>query len=450
MIRAGFANGTLNPFGASSAAGKALYEAAQIRGEVRRSEGFMDSVDFKASSAIGKLPGGDLALALGGEFRRERQNYHQSDALAQDLILGETSQGPDADFGHARKVAAVFTEVNAPLTKELELQAALRYERYQVTGGAFSPKLGLKYVPMKELLLRASVGAGFRAPSLSDLYRPVAQGSAATLVDPVCMAADPSNTVTDCSDIWTTYEYSNPNLKPERSRQFSLGAVFEPQRGLSLNADYWNIRKTDLISTLGVDVILANLDKYGSLVVRDADNVIDHINLVKENRGQQRISGLDLGLALTGLKSAVGTFGVHMNGTLTLNSQQQTGNGDPFVSNLGVFLNDGVVQRWRHTLTLDWEQGPYSAALSNTYLSGYQDQVVVGKVNRDVSDYSLWNVSAAWEATKAFTLRGGVQNLLNTSPPFSQQAYFFLSGYDPSYTDPRGRFFYLSAQYKFK
>jgi hypothetical protein len=34
--------------------------------------------------------------------------------------------------------------------------------------------------------------------------------------------------------------------------------------------------------------------------------------------------------------------------------------------------------------------------------------------------------------------------------PFSQQAWFFISGYDPSYTDPRGRFVYVGMQYKFK
>jgi iron complex outermembrane receptor protein len=450
MIMDGFAAGTLNPFGVSGAAGKTLYEAAQIRGEVRRAVGTMDSLDFKASRAIGKLAGGDLSLALGGEFRREKQTFHQSDALKQDLILGETSQGPDSDFGNSRHVTALYSELSAPVTKELELLAALRYEQYQVTGGAASPKLGLRYQPMKELVVRASVGAGFRAPSLSDLYRPVTQGSAATLVDPVCLAADPSNTVTDCSDIWTTYNYSNAKLKPERSTQFSLGAVFEPQRGLSASVDYWSIQKKDLISTLGVDVILGHLDKYGALVHRDADNAIDHIDLVKENRGEQRISGVDLSLALSGIKSPFGTLGARLNGTYTLESKQQTGNGDPFVSNLGVFLNDGVVQRWRHTLSFDWEAGPYSASLSNTYLSGYQDQVVIGKTNRNVDAYSLWNLSGAWDVTKAFTLRGGVQNVFDSSPPFSQQAYFFLSGYDPSYTDPRGRFFYVSAQYKFK
>ncbi|MCV2351745.1 TonB-dependent receptor [Paucibacter sp. Y2R2-4] len=450
MIRAGFASGTLNPFGSSSAAGQALYDKSQIRGEVRRAEGTMDSLDFKATRALWALPGGDMALAFGGEYRREKQNYHQSEALAKDLILGETSQGPDADFGRSRKVAATFTEVSAPVTKELELQAALRYEHYQNTGGATSPKLGLKYVPMKELLLRASAGSGFRAPSLSDLYRPLTQGSSATLVDPVCMAEDPSNTVTDCSDIWVTMNYSNAKLKPERSTQFSLGAVLEARPGMTVSLDYWNIEKRDLISTLGVDSILANLDKYGSLVHRTSKNTIDFIDLVKENRGKQKISGLDLGLNLSGLKSGFGTFGLRMNGTLTLNSEQQTGNDDPFYSNLGHFVNDGVVQRWRHTVSTDWELGAFAMSLSNSYLSSYTDQSIVGKPDRKVAAYSLWDLTGAWTPISSLTLRAGVKNLFNTAPPFSQQAWFFLSGYDPSYTDPRGRFVYLSAQYQFR
>ena len=450
MIRSAFAKGTISPFKVSDAKGLALYESAQIRGEVRNATGTMDSLDFKASKALAQLSGGELAVAFGGELRREKQNYHQSDALKQDLILGETSQGPDSDFGKSRQVSAVFGELSAPITKQLELQAALRYEHYQVSGGAASPKVGLKYVPMPELLLRASVGKGFRAPSLSDLYRPVTQGSSATLVDPVCLAADPTNPVTDCSDIWTTLNYSNAKLKPEKSRQFSLGAVFEPRRGVSLNADYWNIEKTNLISTLGVDVILGNLGRYASLVHRDADGVIDTIDLIKENRGKQRISGLDLGVNLSGLKTSFGQFGLRLNGTLTLKSLQQTGNGDPFVSNLGVFINDGVVQRWRHTVSLDWESGPFFATLSNSYLQGYDDQHVIGKADRKVGAYSLWNMSAGWEATKSLTVRAGVQNIANTAPPFSQQAWFFLSGYAPSYTDPRGRFVSASVKYTFK
>ena len=471
MIQAGFADGTLNPFGPSGAAGKALYEAAQIRGEVRRSVGVMDSVDFKASRPLATLAGGEMNIALGGEFRRETQRYLQSQALADGVILGEASEGASPSFGHGRNVAAVFTELNAPITKEWELTTALRYEKYQVTGGATSPKLGLKYVPTKELLLRASAGAGFRAPSLSDLYRPVSESTAATVVDPVCLAADPSNTVTDCSDTWTTLTYSNAKLKPERSRQFSLGAVVEPQRGLNFSVDYWSVQKRDTISTLGVDVILANLDKYGNLVHRYSDPATDpnsdfmrlcgdgldstdssicYIDLVKQNRGRQQISGLDLAMALTDLQTGWGTLGLRVNGTWTLSAKQQTGNGDPYVSYLGHFVNDHVVQRWRHTVALDWAQGPYSATLSNNYLSGYTDQTIIGKPDRRVGAYMLWDLTGAWAVTEAFTIRGGVKNLFDMAPPFSQQAWFFISGYDPSYTDPRGRFLYAGMQYKFK
>jgi iron complex outermembrane recepter protein len=115
------------------------------------------------------------------------------------------------------------------------------------------------------------------------------------------------------------------------------------------------------------------------------------------------------------------------------------------------------VQRWRHRLSVDWDQGPYGLTLSNTYYAGYQDQNsaidtdggTVVAPNR-VKAYALWDVSARWEASKALNISAGVQNLFNTAPSYSNQAWYFLSGYDPSYTDPRGRFFYVSAQYQFK
>ena len=62
----------------------------------------------------------------------------------------------------------------------------------------------------------------------------------------------------------------------------------------------------------------------------------------------------------------------------------------------------------------------------------------------------MWDLSGSYDVSKNLNVRAGVQNLFDTAPPFSNQAYYFLSGYDPSYTDPRGRFFYVSAQYKFK
>ncbi|MEH0167599.1 TonB-dependent receptor [Paucibacter sp. JuS9] len=465
----GFLSGKLNPFASSGAAGKAYLDSIQVNDEVRRARGTMTSLDFKASKAIAKLDGGDLSMAWGAETRREQTKSHASDLLLSDNITGDWTPGDAQNTDYKRSMWAAYGELVAPVTKELELQAAVRHDHYQNIGGTTNPKLGLRYQPMKSLLVRGSVSTGFRAPSLNDLYRSVRVGSSAILPDPIYCAENDWD-LGICALDWTTRTYSNPKLKPERSRQFSTGIVFEPTKGTTLSADYFYLTKRDLISTLGEDVILNNLSKYEPLTHRYSedeqlagcdydpdDNSICFIELQKENRGRLKTSGLDLMADIRGIKTGVGTFGVRLTGTLTLMSKEQTGYGDPYISNLGKFVTRGVVQRWRHRLTLDWERGPFSLALSNHYMSGYEDQnsaidtntgTVVG-ANR-VKAYSLWDLSGAWQASDSLTLRAGVKNLGDTSPPFSNQAYFFISGYDPSYTDPRGRAFYVSAQYRFR
>src|SRR5450830_900024 len=433
QLQKGITDGTINPFGPSSAAGKALLDSIQVNDEVRHARGVMDSLDFKVSRALMALGGGDLALAVGGEVRRERTDFRPSALLMSNNITNDEAPEGGVATSDSRNVQAIYSELLLPFSKQWQAQLSGRYDHYQQVGGALSPKIGLTYMPSKQVLLRASAGKGFRAPSMSDLHRPTVYSQTATLPDPVYCEAE-GNDYSVCADNWRTRRYSNDKLKPERSRQFTAGLVLEPSQHWTFSADYWNIKRTDLISEIG-----------------------DDIELRKENRGAQKAAGIDITADLHGVKTAWGRFGGHLSGTYVLDSKIQTSPGDDFISNLNKFVTDGVVQRWRHTITLDWDNGPYSASLSNTYSSGYQDQnsainVDDGSVvaaNR-VKAYTIWDMSGAYAVSKQFKLRAGIQNLFNTSPPYSNQAYFFLSGYDPSYTDPRGRRFYASANYSFK
>ena len=455
-LRAGIADGSINPFGPSSAKGLALIESIQVNDEVRHARGVMDSLDFKASRGLLAMGGGDMALAVGAEVRRERTQFRLSELLMSNNINDDSAPEGGKDTSDSRNVQAIYSELLLPFSKQWQAQLSGRYDHYQQVGGALSPKIGLTYMPSKQVLMRASAGKGFRAPSMSDLHRPTVYSQTATLPDPVLCAAVENN-YADCAQNWDTRRYSNDKLKPERSRQFTAGVVLEPSQHWTFSADYWNIKRTDLISEIGDDIILSNLGKYGDLVHRNKDNEIDYIELRKENRGAQKASGIDITADLHGVKTAWGRFGGHLSGTYVLDSKIQTSPGDVFISNLNKFVTDGVVQRWRHTITLDWDNGPYSASLSNTYSSGYDDQNSaintddgsVVKPNR-VKAYTLWDMSAAYAVSKQFKLRAGIQNLFNTSPPYSNQAYYFLSGYDPTYSDPRGRRFYASANYSFK
>ena len=465
----GVENLTINPFGPQSAAGLAYLNSISISDDARRARGTMDAFDVKGTTTLAKLAGGDLGLAIGAELRREVSKSWISDLLTSDNILGDDTPGDANNTNNSRKVWAVYGELLAPITKQLEVQFAIRHDHYQTVGSTTNPKLGLRFSVSPELQLRGSVGTGFRAPSLVDMYRNEKVGASAYLPDPVCMSETGGDLAT-CVDSWSTRTYANPKLKPERSKQGSLGMQWQVSKTFSGSLDWWLITKRDLISTLGDDVILANAAKYSSLIHRynqqgDAncdddydpdDSSICYIELRKENRGKQKASGIDLVLQWRGLDTPVGRFGAKLAGTLTLRSKEQTGDNDAFVSNLGKFVTDGVVQRWRHNLTLDWERGPWSASLTNSYISGYDDQNSAYDSNTStfvqpnrVKAYSLWDIAGAWEATKSLTLRVGVKNMFNTSPPFSNQAYFFISGYDPSYTDPRGRFGYVSVKYAF-
>jgi iron complex outermembrane receptor protein len=455
---AGVTAGVINPFGPSGAAGQALIRSLRVNDEARKSNGVTTAVDGSVSRALMELGGGDLGLALGAEYRKEEQEFTPSALLLSNNIAGD--RGDSADVvatSDDRNVFSMYAELNAPLTRELELQFALRYDDYSDVGDTVNPKLGVRWQPMEWLLLRGSAGTGFRAPSLSDLYRPTIFGTTSSLItDPQCVQVEGS--IDLCTDQWPVERRSNPNLDPEESTQFSLGFVIEPLRGVSASVDYFNITVEDLISTLGEQIIIESPDKYnGTYIERDADGFISNVLLFKDNQGELNTSGFDLGLEARSDAYDFGAFSLSFNGTYVLEYDRQFGELEPFRRNLGRFLNDQVVQRWRHRVALGWDLGPFAAQLANTYSSGYRDHNVTYDPvtdsplpDRDVASYSLWDLTGTWNATDALDVRAGVLNLADEMPPFSNQAYYFLASYDPTYTDPRGRTYFLSLNYAFR
>jgi iron complex outermembrane receptor protein len=464
QFEAGVRSGIINPFAPSSKAGIDLIDSIKISDDARRAKGVSTSLDGKMSRPLMALHGGDLALAVGGELRHEHQRFTPSALLKSNNIAGDRDStiapGDPIDVetsDNSRKVASVFSELVAPFSKELEMQFAVRFDHYSEVGNTTNPKIGLRWQPSPALLLRASAGTGFRAPSLSDLKRPTIFGTTAGIItDPQCVAQEGS--IDTCTDQWNVERRSNPHLKPEKSRQLTLGAVFEPAKHTSLAIDYWNIEKRDVISTLGEQVIIENPAAYnGKYIQRDEDGFISNILLMKENQGRLKTSGFDIAADWRSERGAWGRFGVNVSGTLILKYDRQFGPDEPYRSNLGVFLNDQVIQKWRHRINLEWDNGPVTVTLANQYSSSYNDQNTTYDPFTDallppnrVKSYSLWDLTGSWAIGKNLKLRAGILNLLDKDPPFSNQAWFFLAGYDPSYTDPRGRSGFVSVNYAFK
>ena len=459
---AGVRSGLINPFGPSSAQGQALIDSIIIDDEARKSKGVSESIDFNFTRSLMALDGGDMGLALGGEFRREKQKFTPSALLLSNNIAGDRDstlppgQTDIVASSDERSVASAYAELNAPISETLELQGALRFDEYEEVGSTLNPKVGLRWQPSEDFIVRASAGTGFRAPSLNDLHRPTIFGVTSSLItDPQCAAAQDS--IDLCTDQFPVERRSNPDLDPERSEQFSIGMIWEPSKTFNVGVEYWNLRKKDVISTLGEQIIIESPARYnGTFIERDSAGFITNIILQKENQGELKTSGFDLTSRLSSDETDYGYFSIDFSGTLILEYERQFGPLEPFRDNLGRFLNDQVIQRWRHRIAFNWDQGPLGLTLASTYSSGYRDQNTTYDPfsderlpARDVDAYSLWDLTGRYEFNEHLSVRAGVLNLLDEEPPFSNQAYFFIAGYDPTYTDPRGRSYYVGVDYKF-
>jgi iron complex outermembrane receptor protein len=134
----------------------------------RKATSTLKFIDTKATTELPAkfaLPGGNVGLALGAEYRKETLKDRPSDAATSGDILGQGTTTTDG----SRSSEAVYGELRLPILKNLEAQLAARYDHYSDYGSSTVPKIGLKYTPTDMVALRGNLGKGFRAPTLPEI-----------------------------------------------------------------------------------------------------------------------------------------------------------------------------------------------------------------------------------------------------------------------------------------
>lgn len=281
-------------------------------------ENKQDVIDFKASGEVFTLGGQPVMAAVGGEYRDEYVKIKSSENLIAAEIIGRGSVWTEGK----RKLAAVFAELESKPLTGLTANAAVRYDRASGFDGRFSPKLGLKYEVLPgQLLLRGTAATGFRAPNVPESQGRIGlTGFFNGTVDPLrCATAtairDALNrgNANDRADATAAFNSgcsvslpamisSNPQIKPELSRSFTAGLVFDPTRNLSIAVDYFLIERRDEISYRDPDYVLARESEpgYSQLVSRAAVSTTD---LTRLARAQQLNPALNVTWAAGDLTS---------------------------------------------------------------------------------------------------------------------------------------------------
>lgn len=421
-------------------------------------------IDLKVSRDLMQLDGGMMALAMGAEVRRESISLEPTSGTDRGNIIG---LGYSAYSG-ARTLMAAYGEVLAPVTKQVELSAALRADHYSDVGNSYTPKLGAKFTPMRELAIRGTYAEGFRAPSAAENGKGgLAAFSSAS--DPLRCALGITQACTAASVAVITSP--NPALKPEKSKSYSLGLVFDPLPGTSMSLDFWEIVRRNEINQESSAAAIAkgqvSRDPSTATSTAGDPGAITAVLANYVNSSKTTVRGVDVDLRQTLRLNESGKVDFDLKWTHMFKFQRVEADGT--VSNFaGTHGNCDVTNcigtpANRLNLGVTWTMAAWRISAVANYrgaISGKdsQESTDCPTVYANGSDapsgcrlasFTTVDLTARWAPTKNIEVFGSIQNLFDRIPPVDAHTYGATS-YNPlDYSGAVGRYYSVGMKYRF-
>ena len=463
------------------------------------------------TSAGVKLPTANegLGLNFGVEYRQEFMRVQPDSVTMEGDLTGTGSPTPPMNAGYGVKEG--FLEARLPLVqdkpgiKEISIDAAYRYSKYDVGFTTNTYKFGVDYSPTSSVRFRGGYNRAVRAPNIAELFAsdvvaldgsadPCAGSStssaaAATLAQ--CQrsglsAAQYGKTATSNgfgTPANPVGQYNgkvggNPTLKPEIADTYTLGIVLTPSflPTFSATVDVFNIKIKDLISSYGANLIVKQCvfddnPQFCSMVHRDPAGSLwfsnfGYVDDPLANLGFEQQKGMDLSLNYTQPIGAFGSLRFNLIGTYTASfvTEPFVGSGDYNCAGYFGPTCGNPLPKWRHTLTTSWATPWHGIGLQARWrhlgnteielanpsplLSGVFGQAIQWTGTRDYID-----LVATDQIFSSVSLQVGVNNVMDKDPPIlatgSLPPPFFNGNTYPQVYDTLGRFIFANLKIDF-
>lgn len=445
------------------------------------------------------LPAGDVGVAFGAEYRKEK-SFEDLDVLTN---TGGNSGNEIPDTRGKFDVWELFGEVNVPLLRDksffenLSVGGAVRYSDYshKNVGGVWSWSVNGDWTPVNGLSFRSTYSVANRAPNISEFASAPSQTFAP--VNDVCdgvtatsagIAHDACRNVQAIADAIANngeFKYSladtqgidgyisgNPDLREEKAKTFTVGAVIQPSsiRGFSITIDYFNIKVKNAIgyfdrSETIKQCLLTDSPEYCGYVTRSSSGYVTSVDAELLNIANLKTSGIDVGVRYTTPLNLWGEDRLELTGNYTYLIDFKTQ--DNFAAPVRDFA--GTVGQSEHRasaraaylrgpLTFSWQVNYLSKAIGDLDFVGdttvYGDKLTLDEMNR-VGDRWYHDIQARFDIgeNKQFGVYAGVDNLFDSRAPFLPGTPFSVSSTGTETAadvyDPFGRRFYVGATVKF-
>lgn len=476
-------------------------ELAQVQGTVRKE--------------LFDLPGGPLGVAVGASYRTEE--------IVAPSANPANARNPYDTFNinrfgtsGSRNVKSGFFEVNVPVIEQLLINGSGRYDKYSSGQHNFSPKIGGKFTPFKQISLVGTYSRGFRIPSFAESFGLPTTGfitqTPPTSYQNACANIAAPGAAAPVRPSYCTAQYSvgltsvgNPNLKPEKSRNFTAGVILNPVNNVSLRVDYYNIRKKDLITganyspqiaayyanngsqtvlTPGIDSVTVDTVGFANLAAGQAPfPLLNTIQYGFINADSQKSEGLDFNLET----SYNITPGIRWTSSLDANyvielSQTIDGEKQIYQDSLGPYqiTSASGTPQWRGSWQNTFDFGNFTLSGTAYYSAGYSggasddgnlpdgqtcyttgingSQVNAGgsfALYRDgntvvacrTKKFIYGDITASVKVSDQFTMYVNILNVTNEKAPYDPNTYG-ASNYNPAWGNSGiiGRYFRFGAR----
>lgn len=407
----------LNVFGNNVASAEAIrYVQGTLAWQLTNVE--LDVLSANASGTIFSLPAGDVSLAFGAEYAKDKAVSTQDTFSA----ARQFATGNFQPFRGSRNVKEAFVETAIPLlrdlsfVKSLELNGAARITDYSTSGSVVTWKVGASYEVNDDLRVRVTRSRDIRAPTLSELFN---QGASGTqfVFDPF----------TNRSYQLFAITRGNPDLKPEEADTWTAGVIYRPSfvPGLQMSVDYYRIEINGAISTVGAPQTVQRCFNGETalcpFIIRDSTGTITSVSSAPVNINNQLTYGYDFEAIY---RRTIGPGDLTVRGLAThVPVLNQVDNGVTRRLAGAVGGLNGSQPYWKGIVTGTYEMGPMSYTLRARLIGkSVLDRLWTAGV--DVDDNSVpayanfgFTVVYKFEAFGADSeLTAAVDNIFDTDP----------------------------------
>ena len=465
----------------------------------------LHTLDGKIEGPLFNLPAGEVRAAFGFNVNRETFFTPGNEDAANGLI---TQQG-GSFFDGKRTTYALFAEAVAPITEKLELDAAVRLDKYPNFSANLAPKIGLKYQALDNLILRGTYSEGFRAPSLAEAgvggvfaqiggYRDETRCNETNAIAELLQRSRRPTDVdlgdallnSDCSRNVARMTQPNQDLEPEKAKIATLGVVYEPTDWLSVSADWWFVyRRNEIVApdySKEEEIIektrfpitetdRANLAALAAMCADPASGVdcpdtlpgysVGNVASVVgqySNRGRTLVDGFDIDARSRFDLGQWGGLNIGVAATIARRNMYNSDDGSGwYYGNVVGYYNN---PRLRATFNADWTYQDWTTSFYVNYVGRTKwayDRIDAQDNNADTCTGSFlplepskcdgapawWtaNLGVTWRATDAFTVGLTAKNLFNRLPFYDPNDWMNFPGYANNF----GRIYSLTLSYKF-